>query len=197
MTVEESIMRELGSEAPPFELPDPRNSRIVRLDQAWGVAGLLIMFICNHCPYVHHVREELVDIGRQYGGQDLGIIAINSNDIQRYPEDDPKEMAANAQWYGYPFPYLWDETQEVAKAFGAACTPDFFLFDATRRLVYRGQLDDSRPGNGIPVTGRDLRAALDAVLADQPVPTRQLPSAGCNIKWKPGNEPDDVARDGS
>lgn len=189
MTVKESTMRKLGSKAPPFGLSDPRDGRVVRLEKVVGTAGLLVMFICNHCPYVQHVREELVDIGRQYGGRDLGIVAINSNDTERYPEDDPEEMTANALWYGYPFPYLWDKTQEVAKAFEAACTPDFFLFDAGHRLVYRGQLDNSRPGNGIPVTGRDLREALDAVLASQPVPTRQRPSAGCNIKWIPGNEP--------
>jgi hypothetical protein len=159
------------------------------------------MFICNHCPFVKHIRHELARLGHDYLGRGVGVIAISSNDAERYPADGPERMAEEAAAAGYPFPYCYDETQEVAKAFRAACTPDFYVFDRDRRLVYRGQLDDSRPPPSlppsgrdgaatIPVSGADLRAALDAVLSGQPVPVDQKPSIGCNIKWKPGNEPD-------
>jgi hypothetical protein len=148
------------------------------------------MFICNHCPFVKHVREELVRLGRDYEQRSVGIVAISSNDVAAYPDDSPERMREEKERAGYPFPYLFDESQEVAAAYRAACTPDFFLFDADRRLVYRGQLDDSRPGNDLPVTGSDLRAAMEAVLAGRPAPEPQKPSLGCNIKWKPGNEPE-------
>ena len=148
------------------------------------------MFICRHCPYVVHVQHELTKLGIDYQGKDLGILAISSNDVMGYPADAPPRLKEMVEQLGWQFPYCYDETQDVAKAFTAACTPDFFVFDRQRHLVYRGQLDESRPGNGKPVTGQDLRAALDAVLAGKPVSNRQHPSAGCNIKWKTGNEPD-------
>ncbi|MBI4581726.1 MAG: thioredoxin family protein, partial [Planctomycetes bacterium] len=150
---------------------------------------LLVMFICNHCPYVKHVGHELARLCREYQARGVAIVGINSNDVDNYSDDSPARMKAEVAEVGYTFPYLYDETQQVAKEYQAACTPDFFLFDKDRRLVYRGQLDDSRPNSGKPVTGADLRAALDAVLAGKPAPSRQIPSAGCNIKWKPGNEP--------
>ena len=182
-------MLALGTPAPLFSLPDVVSEETVCIDDFWNAKALLVMFICNHCPFVQHVRGELARIGRDYGPRGVGIVAISSNDVDRYPQDGPEAMQQAAEAAGYPFPYLYDETQEVAKAYGAACTPDFFLFDADRRLVYRGQLDDSRPSNGVPVTGRDLRTAVDRVLAGQPVAKEQKPSIGCNIKWKPGNEP--------
>jgi thiol-disulfide isomerase/thioredoxin len=152
--------------------------------------ALLVMFICNHCPFVKHVREELVRIASDYQSAGVSVVAINANDWSSYPDDSPEKMEKEAKDFGYPFAYLYDESQEVAKAYRAACTPDFFLFDAHRKLAYRGQLDGSRPGNQVPVNGKDLRAALDAVLAEEPVPGEQLPSLGCNIKWRPGNEPE-------
>jgi peroxiredoxin len=182
-----STMLELGTRAPHFALPDT-DGRIVSLDDLAGPA-LLVMFICNHCPFVRHVRDELARLGRDYGERGASIVAISSNDAQAYPDDAPPAMKREREEAGYTFPYLFDETQEVAAAYMAACTPDFFLFDADRKLVYRGQLDDSRPGSDVPVTGADLRAALDAVLDGRPVPADQQPSLGCNIKWKPGNEP--------
>jgi peroxiredoxin len=182
-------MLELGTAAPPFHLPDTDGS-MVSLDDYADAPALLIMFICNHCPYVKHVRTELARIGREYAARGVGIVAISSNDAAAYPDDSPEAMKREKDSAGYVFPYLFDETQEVARAYEAACTPDFFLFDAGRRLVYRGQLDDSRPFNDVPVTGVDLRAALDAVLAGRPVSDAQRASLGCNIKWKPGNEPD-------
>ena len=148
------------------------------------------MFICNHCPYVKHVRAEIASIGAAYQEQGVGVVAIMSNDADNHPDDSPAKMAREIMDAGYTFPYLYDADQETAKAFGAACTPDFFLFDRDQRLVYRGQLDGARPGNDLPVTGADLRGALDAVLTGQPVSEKQYPSMGCNIKWKPGNEPD-------
>ena len=148
------------------------------------------MFICNHCPYVQHIRAGLAQLARDYAPRGVAIVAINANDVTNYPEDSPARMRAEARAAGYTFPYLYDESQAVARAYRAACTPDFFLFDQARKLVYRGQFDDSRPGNGRPVTGQDLRAALDAVLAGNPVSRQQQPSMGCNIKWKPGNAPD-------
>jgi len=188
MAMTPSTMLPLGTEAPDFSLPDTTGNIVSRDDFA-GAKALLVMFICNHCPFVKHVRGELADLGREYMGQGAAVVAINSNDVENYPDDSPEKMAREVEVTGYPFPYLFDETQETAKAYAAACTPDFFLFDADRKLVYRGQLDDSRPGNDVPVTGADLRAALDAVLAGQPVSTDQTPSIGCNIKWKAGNAP--------
>ncbi|MCS7089186.1 MAG: thioredoxin family protein [Verrucomicrobiota bacterium] len=184
-----TMLLPLGSVAPDFRLPDT-NGRMVSLSNFAGAPAYLIMFICNHCPYVKHIRNNLAALAREYQAKGVAVIGINSNDVQRYPDDSPERMKEEVQTAGYTFPYLFDETQDVAKAYRAACTPDFFLFDRDRKLVYRGQYDDSRPGNGIPVTGRDLRVALDAVLAGRPVPTQQKPSMGCNIKWKPGNEPE-------
>ena len=187
MAAVESQMLALGTTAPELSLPDPDGEMHSLRD---GAAAYLVMFICNHCPFVKHVREELARIGRDYGARNVAIYAINSNDVSTYPGDSPEKMKEEAAEWGYVFPYLYDASQEVAKAYRAACTPDFFLFDAGRRLVYRGQLDDSRPSNSAPVDGRDLRAALDAVLTGGPVPEPQKPSIGCNIKWRRGNEPD-------
>ncbi len=183
-----STMLPLGTEAPDFSLPDT-DGRTVSRDDFAGAPALLVLFLCNHCPFVKHVQAELARIGRDYGARGIGIVAISSNDVVQYPQDGPEAMKLEKDQAGYPFPYLYDETQEVARAYRAACTPDSFLFDAMRRLVYRGQLDDSRPSNGRPVTGRDLRTALDAVLEGRPVAEEQVPSVGCSIKWKPGNEP--------
>jgi peroxiredoxin len=187
MAATPSTMLELGTRAPVFALPDTDGTIVSRDDYAGG--PLLVLFICNHCPFVKHVRHELARIGAQYGARGVGVVAIGSNDIERYPQDGPAAMKEEKARVGYVFPYLFDETQDVARAYRAACTPDIFLFDASHRLVYRGQLDDSRPSNMKPVTGRDLRAALDAVLAGRPVSAEQVPSIGCNIKWKPGTEP--------
>lgn len=178
-----STMAPLGMEAPDFSLRDTDGAVVSRDDFA-GAPALLVLFICNHCPYVKHVQQELARIGEDYGARGVGVVAISSNDAERYPADSPEAMKIEKARVGYPFPYLFDQTQEVARAYQAACTPDIFLFDADRRLVYRGQLDDSRPGNGRPVTGRDLRAALDAVLQGRLIPSPQVPSVGCNIKWK-------------
>jgi len=175
--------------APPFTLPDPQG-RTWSLEDFDGSRALLVAFICYHCPYVVHIRRAFGAFALEYGEKGLGVVAIAANDTAQYPEDGPEGMAKEAREGGYTFPYLFDETQEVAKAYRAACTPDLFLFDQERKLVYRGQFDDSRPGNGVPVTGKDLRAAVDAVLAGRPVPEEQRFSIGCNIKWKPGNEPD-------
>lgn len=184
-----STMLDLGTEAPPFTLPDVVTGRPISLETFSGKKALLVMFICRHCPFVIHVQHELARIGSDYGGKDVAIVAISSNDAEGFPEDSPASLKEMVEELGFKFPLCHDESQETAKAYEAACTPDFFLFDKARRLVYRGQLDDSRPGNGIPVTGRDLRAALDAVLADRAVEQNQRPSIGCNIKWKAGNEP--------
>ena len=189
MALTPSTMLPLGTVAPDFRLPDP-GGKLVSLADYRGAPALLVLFICNHCPYVKHLREGLAQLGRDYSARGVAIMAISANDAVNYPEDSPARMAAEAQSAGYTFPYLHDESQAVARAYRAACTPDFFLFDKTRRLVYRGQFDDSRPGNAVPVTGKDLRAALDAVLSGQPVAPTQKPSLGCNIKWKPGKEPD-------
>jgi peroxiredoxin len=180
---------ELGTTAPPFSLPD-LEGKTVCLDDFWQCRALLVMFICNHCPYVRHVRKSVAELAREYQPRGLGVVAIASNDLEQYPQDGPQGMREESEEAGYTFPYLLDETQEVAKSYRAACTPDFFLFDANRCLVYRGQFDDSRPGNEIPVTGRDLRAAIDAVLEGREPLAQQKPSIGCNIKWKPGNAPD-------
>jgi peroxiredoxin len=185
MALTHSTMLALGTTIPDFELPDVVSGEMIRPDQFAGQHGLLVMFICRHCPYVIHVRQELGRLGRDYTEKSLGVIAISSNDVDNYPDDHPDRLRAMALELEFTFPYCYDETQTVAKAFTAACTPDFFLFDKARVLVYRGQLDDSRPGSGKPVTGKDLRAAIDAVLADQPVSRDQRPSTGCNIKWKP------------
>ncbi|MFG0243553.1 MAG: thioredoxin family protein [Phycisphaerales bacterium JB054] len=184
-----STMLPIGTPAPDFDLPDTVSGKRVALADSTG-KPLLVMFICNHCPFVKHVREELAAIGRDYQSQGLAIVAISSNDARHYPDDSPDKMAAEAAQAGYTFPYLYDESQSVAKAYRAACTPDFYLFGADHKLTYRGQLDPSRPKNNTPVTGSDLRAAIDATLAGRPAPEPQLPSIGCNIKWKPGNAPD-------
>ena len=189
MALTPSTMLPLGTTAPDFKLPDP-NGKIVSLADFKGEPALLILFICNHCPYVKHIREGLAQLGREYLPRHAAIIAINSNDVANYPDDSPAKMKAEVKAAGYLFPYLYDESQAVAKAYRAACTPDIYLFDKNQKLVYRGQFDDSRPGNGVPVTGKDLRAALDAVLAGKPVSPNQTASVGCNIKWKAGNEPD-------
>ena len=184
-----STMLPLGTPAPDFELPNV-DGRLVTLADAAGQRGTVVMFICNHCPFVKHVADQLAQLGRDFMPRGVGFIAISSNDVSTHPADSPEQMVREAEERGYPFPYLYDATQDVAKAYHAACTPDFFLFDAEKRLVYRGQLDASRPGNDVPVTGADLRAALDAVLAGRPVAAAQTPSIGCNIKWKAGQEPD-------
>ena len=183
-----STMLPLGTPAPDFSLPNI-DGRTVSLAEVAGAKGTLVMFICNHCPFVKHVADQLAALGRDYAPRGVGIVAISSNDVATHPADSPEQMVHEAEQRGYVFPYLYDQTQEVARAYHAACTPDFFLFDGSRKLVYRGQLDSSRPGNGIPVTGADLRAALDVVLAGRPVAADQIPSLGCNIKWKQGNEP--------
>jgi len=182
-------MIELGTTAPEFTLPDVVSGQTVSLNTYAGKKGLLVMFICPHCPFVKHVQDELARLGRDYHDRDVAIIAISSNDAESYPEDSPAMLKEMAEKLGFRFPYCYDESQEVAKAYGAECTPDFFLFDATRKLVYRGQLDGSRPGNEVPVTGIDLRLALDSVLSDLPVDGNQKPSIGCNIKWKRANTP--------
>lgn len=182
-----STMLPLGTPAPDFRLPGTREETISLKDYAGR--PLLVMFLSNHCPFVKHVRAELARLGRDYAAKGLAIVAINSNDAAAYPDDSPAKMKDEVTLAGYTFPYLFDETQSVAKAYAAACTPDFFLFGADHRLAYRGQLDGSRPGNDQPVNGADLRAAIDAVLAGRPVNAEQRPSLGCNIKWKPGGNP--------
>jgi len=174
----------LGMPAPPFDLPDPRSGRDVSIDDVAGDAGLLVMFICNHCPYVQHVAPALGDAARDVAARGVGVVAISANDPVEYPSDAPEAMAAEAERRGWPFPYLFDETQEVARAYGAVCTPDFYLFDADRALVYHGQFDDSRPGRGEP-TGADLRHAVDALVTGKPTVEHQRLSVGCSIKWKP------------
>jgi len=185
-----STMAPLGMKAPAFRLPDVVSGRAVSLDDFKSAPALLVMFICNHCPYVKHVREHLAQLVREYQARGVAVVGISSNDVVQFPDDGPEKMKEEARTAGYTFPYLYDEDQEVAKQYRAACTPDFFVFDKDRRLVYRGQMDDSRPNSGRPVTGRDLRAALDAVLAERPVPADQKPSMGCNIKWKEKNAPE-------
>ncbi|MEJ2605053.1 MAG: thioredoxin family protein [Anaerolineales bacterium] len=185
-----STMLALGTAAPAFSLPDVVSGGTVSLGDFASKKALLVMFICRHCPYVKHVQQEIARIGRDYAAKDVGIVAISANDAGTYPEDAPHSLKEMAEELGFRFPFLYDDSQEVAKAYTAACTPDFFVFDDNRELVYRGQLDGSRPGNDVPVSGKDLRSALDAVLADEPVNPDQRPSIGCNIKWKGGNEPD-------
>ncbi|NEO48897.1 MAG: thioredoxin family protein [Moorea sp. SIO4A3] len=189
MALVNSTMLPLGTKAPEFQLPDAVSGETISLETFAGKQGLLVMFICRHCPFVKHVQAELAKLGKDYADANLGMVAISANDADNYPDDAPDKLKEMAQELGFTFPFCHDQTQETAQAYTAACTPDFFLFDANQELVYRGQLDDSRPSNGIPVTGKDLRAAIDAVLGSQPVNSEQKPSIGCNIKWKPGNEP--------
>lgn len=185
-----STMLPLGTAAPDFQLPDVKTGETVSLASFANQTGLLVMFICRHCPFVKHIQDQLAQLGKDYQTQSLGIVAISSNDADNYPDDAPDRLKQMAIDLDFTFPLCYDASQAVAKAYTAACTPDFFLFDGDRQLVYRGQLDDARPGNDKPVTGKDLRAAIDALLAGQPVGSEQQPSIGCNIKWKPGNAPD-------
>jgi peroxiredoxin len=189
MSLTPSTMLPLGTVAPGFRLSDT-DGKTVSLEDFKGAPALLVAFICNHCPYVKHVRHELARLGKEYQGKGVAVVAISSNDVNNYPDDSPKMMAKEKAEVGYTFPYLYDESQQIALAYKAACTPDFYVFDKHQKLVYRGQLDGSRPGNPIPVTGKDLRSALDAALAGKPVSDDQRPSIGCSIKWKRGNEPD-------
>jgi peroxiredoxin len=184
MALTESTMLELGTSAPDFALPDVVTGKTIHRDDFRGQKALLLMFICTHCPYVKHVEKGLAALGMDYDGEPVSIVAIGSNDAEMYPDDSPAGLKEQAETMGFRFPYLYDETQAVAHAYKAACTPDFFLFDGDFKLVYRGQFDSSRPGNGIPVTGEDLRAAVDTVLAGKAVPVEQKASIGCNIKWK-------------
>lgn len=184
-----STMLALDTPAPDFALPEPATGQTVRRSDFAG-KPLLVAFICNHCPYVIHIRDPFVALVKEYQARGVAVVAINANDVANYPDDSPEKMAEAVRTYGYTFPYLFDESQAVAKAYQAACTPDLYLFDANHRLYYRGQFDDARPRNDEPVTGKDLRAALDALLAGDPPPAEQKPSLGCNIKWKAGNEPD-------
>jgi peroxiredoxin len=184
-----STMLALGTTAPEFHLPDVVSGETISLATFSGSKALLVMFICQHCPFVKHIQSELAKIGHDYGDR-LGIVAISANDVANYPDDSPQKLKQMAQELNFNFPVCYDESQSVSKSYTAACTPDFFLFDSSSKLVYRGQLDDSRPSNGVPVTGKDLRQAIDAVLQDQEINFEQKPSIGCNIKWKPGNEPD-------
>lgn len=189
MVMVESTMLPLGTAAPDFSLTDVVLGQAVSLASFSGAPALLVMFICRHCPFVKHVEAELARLGRDYQPRGVAMVAISANSLQTHPQDGPEHLKAQAQEQGFTFPYCFDATQAVAKQYTAACTPDFFVFDQQRRLVYRGQLDDSRPSNGLPVTGADLRQALEAVLSGQPLGPDQKPSIGCNIKWTPGNEP--------
>ena len=189
MVLTPSTMLELGTKAPEFELPDVVSGKPITLESYAGEKALLVMFICRHCPYVKHIQDELARLGKDYSDKSVGILAISANNIESHPEDAPDKLKDMAQELSFVFSFCYDESQNTAKVYTAACTPDFFLFDQERKLVYRGQLDDSRPEGDRPVTGADLRAALDAVLADEPLATDQKPSIGCNIKWKPGSEP--------
>ena len=190
MSLTPSTMLPLGTEAPDFALPDTVTGTTVSLSDSADAKALLVMFICNHCPYVVHIRDAFGPLARDYAPQGLAVVAISSNSLRTHPQDGPERMQALARDLDWPFPYLFDESQAVAKAYQAACTPDFFLFDGARKLHYRGQLDGARPGSPIPVTGVDLRAAIDSVLAGEPPPAEQVPAIGCNIKWERGNEPD-------
>jgi peroxiredoxin len=185
-----STMLPLGTTAPDFALPDVTSGKIVSLADFKSSPALLVAFLCNHCPYVKHVQSGLAQMARDFQARGVGVVAISSNDVANYPDDSPEKMREEAQRVGYTFPYLYDESQAVALAYRAACTPDFFLFDGALKLVYRGQMDDARRANDLPVTGSSLRAAVDAVLNGQAVLPNQIPSLGCNIKWKPENEPD-------
>lgn len=189
MSLTASTMLELGTQAPDFQLPDTVSGQTISLDRFVDKTALLVIFMCAHCPFVQHVKDEIARIDRDYSDKGLGIVAISANSVETHPDDAPDKLKAMAQEMGFSFPFCYDETQETAKAYTAACTPDFFLFDRDRKLAYRGQLDDSRPGNDKPVNGKDLRSAIDAVLDGRPVEANQKPSMGCNIKWKAGNEP--------
>lgn len=189
MVLTPSTMLPLGTTAPDFALPDVVSGQTRTLADVTGEKGLLVMFICRHCPFVKHIQDQLAQLGNDYQPQGLGFVAISANNAASHPEDAPEKLKEMAEQVGFTFPLLYDETQAIAKAYKAACTPDFFLFNHDNALVYRGQLDDSRPGNDQPVTGKDLRAAMDLVLGGEAVPVEQKPSIGCNIKWKPGNEP--------
>ena len=189
MALTPSTMLALGTQAPEFQLPDVMSGKAISLATFSGTKAMLVMFICRHCPYVQHVKQELARLGKDYANTNVGIVAISANDAANYPDDAPDQLKEMVKELGFAFPFCYDASQEIAKAYTAACTPDFFLFDDRRLLVYRGQLDDSRPGNGKPVTGKDLRAAIDAVLSGKPVNSHQQPSIGCNIKWKKGHEP--------
>lgn len=184
MSFTESNMLPLGSDAPPFALPDMVSGKVIKLQDIASDKATVVMFICNHCPYVIHVNDEIVRVANDYIPKGIAFVAISSNDVKNYPEDGPDEMKKVAERLKYPFPYLFDESQNVARAFDAACTPDFYVFDKNLKLVYRGRLDDSRPKNTNLLTGKDLRTALDAILDGKPVPEKQYPSGGCNIKWK-------------
>ena len=188
MTATNSTMLTLGTPAPTFSLPDTEG-KTVSLEDFKGVPALLVIFMCNHCPYVKHILNDLIELAKEYQAKGAAVVGINSNDVTNYPDDHPEMMAKLVKESGFTFPYLYDETQEVAKAYNAACTPDFFLFDEERKLVYRGQMDDSRPGSNIPVTGADLTAAIEDVIAGRTVNSEQKPSMGCNIKWKKGIQP--------
>ncbi len=189
MALTPSTMLPLGTHAPDFSLPNV-DGREVSLADFAGAPALLVIFLCNHCPYVKHVADGVAQLARDYQARGAGVVGISSNDVANYPADSPEQMVAEAELRGYTFPYLYDDSQAVARAYRAACTPDFYVFDQDQKLVYRGQMDTSRPDSGIPVTGHDLRVALDAVLAGKPVPPEQRPSMGCNIKWKAGSEPE-------
>ena len=190
MSLTPSTMMELGTRAPEFALPEVRTGEIVRLSDFADRELLLVVFLCAHCPYVKLIESELAAVGRDFQHRSLGMVAISSNDAAAFPDDAPPKLREQAERLEFVFPFLYDETQKTAKAYHAACTPDLFLFNAQRQLVYRGQLDDARPGNGRPVTGQSLRIALECLYEGKPVPSQQLPSLGCNIKWKPGSEPD-------
>jgi len=190
MVMVSSTMLELGTPAPDFALPDVVSGDTISLDTFAGKPALVVMFICQHCPFVKHVQDELARLGHDYAPQNVGILAVSANSVQTHPQDAPEHLKAMAETLHFNFPYCYDETQEMTKAYTAACTPDFFVFDGDRKLAYRGQLDDSRPGNDVPVTGKDLRDAIDTVLAGNPLSPEQKPSIGCNIKWTPGNEPE-------
>lgn len=190
MVLTPSLMKQLGTPVPDFQLTDAVSGRLFRRQDVASKKALLVMFICRHCPYVQHIKDALSRLDEDYRDKDICLIGISSNDAATYPDDAPESLKAFAKEQRWGFPVLYDATQEVAKSFGAACTPDFFLYDRSRKLVYRGQLDESRPGSGKPVTGKDLRTAIDAVLSDRPLASEQKASIGCNIKWKKGNEPD-------
>ena len=190
MALIHSIMLPLGTAAPDFSLSDPATDEMVSLADFEDKKALLVTFICNHCPFVKHVADSFAALASEYQAKGVGVVAVMSNDVANFPDDGPDKMAQEKASRSYSFPYLYDETQEVAKSFRATCTPDYFIFDADQKLVYRGQMDGSRPDNGIPVSGQDLRAALDALIDGRPAPVAQTPSIGCNIKWKPDNEPD-------